>query len=277
MAGFLRYVKKTFFMKMKLLAILFMAFGVAGAQEKFTTYFDFDIDEANDYSLEKLSYWIKNNPDAEVTGIHAFADTTGHPAYNIDLSERRANFVLQQLHNNNITIAGNIELKAFGENLSKTHDAKERKAIIYYSKKQNITAGPPEPQNLYSKISSAKVGDKLKLPNLNFYNYSDVVLPQSEKTLWQLLDVMRAYPELRIEIQGHICCQAAETDEISLKRAQAVYNFLIRGGVDKSRLSYRSFASMHPIYPLPEKNEAERIANRRVEIEILEQAVTGNL
>jgi outer membrane protein OmpA-like peptidoglycan-associated protein len=263
-------------MKLTLLAIFFMAFGVANAQEKFTAYFDFDIDEANHPSVAKLSEWIKNNPDAEVIKIHAYADTIGHATYNIDLSERRANYVLQQLRSNNIAIADDLDVKGLGEYHSASHKPKERKAIIYYRKKEAVSSNP-RPDNFYNKIKNAKVGDKLKLPNLNFYNYSDVVLPQSEKTLWVLLDIMRANPELRIEIQGHICCEVAETDEISLKRAQAIYNFLIRGGIEKSRLSYRSFASTRPIYPLPEKSEAERIANRRVEIEILEQAVTDNL
>jgi outer membrane protein OmpA-like peptidoglycan-associated protein len=276
MAGFLYYLKKTFFMKMKLLAMLLMAFGAANAQEKFTAYFDFDIDEANHPSAVKLSDWIKDNPDAEVIKIHAYADTVGHAAYNVDLSERRANYVLQQLRSSNISFANDLEYKALGESHSVSHLPKERKAIIYYRNKESVSSNP-QPDNLYSTIKNAKVGDKLTLPNLNFYNYSDVVLPQSEKTLWALLDIMRANPELKIEIQGHICCEAAETDEISLKRAQAVYNFLIRGGIDKGRLSYKSFASTRPIYPLPEKSEAERIANRRVEIEILGQAVAENL
>ena len=40
--------------------------------------------------------------------------------------------------------------------------------------------------------------------------------------------------------------------------------------IPKSRLSYQGFGSTQPIFPLPEKNEAERAANRRVEILITE-------
>ena len=80
---------------------------------------------------------------------------------------------------------------------------------------------------------------------------------------------MRDKPLLKIDIQGHICCQKNEENQISLRRAVAIYAFLIRNGIDKSRLSYKSFGSSKPIYPLPEKTEAEKVANRRVEIEII--------
>lgn len=85
---------------------------------------------------------------------------------------------------------------------------------------------------------------------------------------------MNKYPKLKIDIQGHICCQSLrEADkivDIAKVRALAVYVFLINNGIKEDRLSYQSFKSTKPIYPIPEKNEEQRIANRRVEIMILE-------
>lgn len=52
-------------------------------------------------------------------------------------------------------------------------------------------------------------------------------------------------------------------------RIKTVFDYLVNNGIDEMRLHYRSFGSTRPIYPLPEKNEQEHIANRRVEIEIL--------
>jgi outer membrane protein OmpA-like peptidoglycan-associated protein len=119
-------------------------------------------------------------------------------------------------------------------------------------------------------VSGAKKGDKLKLKNLNFENNSDVVLPSSRPVLNELLKIMQENPGLKIDIQGHICCEPVDVTYVSRIRALAVYNFLIKNGIDKSRLSYQSFGSSRPIYPLPEKTEEEKTANRRVEIEILE-------
>lgn len=97
-----------------------------------------------------------------------------------------------------------------------------------------------------------------------------MVLPSSRPILGELLKIMQDNPLLKIDIQGHICCQKVEENQISLKRAMAVYNYLVRNGVNKSRLSYQSFGSSRPVHPLPEKSEAEKVANRRVEIEIIE-------
>ena len=87
----------------------------------------------------------------------------------------------------------------------------------------------------------------------------------------ELLQIMSSTPTLKIEIQGHICCKEVEVEDISIKRAKTVYNFLLSNGITESRISYRGFASSRPIHPLPERNEEERVANRRVEILILEK------
>jgi outer membrane protein OmpA-like peptidoglycan-associated protein len=80
---------------------------------------------------------------------------------------------------------------------------------------------------------------------------------------------MQDNPKLKIDIPGHMCCSKDRTN-LSGDRAKSVYNILVKNGIDKSRMTYRGFGSEKPIYPLPEKTEEERVANRRVEIEILE-------
>lgn len=88
----------------------------------------------------------------------------------------------------------------------------------------------------------------------------------------ELLQVLIENPKLKIEIHGHICCQPNEPNElISRARAEAVYYYLIKNGINRDRLQYKSFGSSQPIYPIPEKNDFERDENRRVEILILEK------
>lgn len=120
------------------------------------------------------------------------------------------------------------------------------------------------------KIASAPKGEKLKLENLNFYINTFAVMPESRSKMYELLYVLQKNINLKIEIQGHLCCSPVDKQKLSTQRAKAIYNFLINNDIDKSRLSYKGFGSTHPLYPLPEKSEEERAANRRVEIMIIE-------
>ncbi|MEL1245877.1 OmpA family protein [Flavobacterium sp. DGU11] len=244
----------------------------ANAQEKFTVYFDFDIDEANDPSAMSLSEWISEHKDVEVQKIYGYADSIGNALYNIDLSERRAMYVFEKLKEGNIDVA-NVEEKGLGESEAFSIErAKDRKAVLYFRQKPIIIEKKPEPvvTELAKKITEAVKGDKIAIPRLHFFDNSDLVLPESRPVLYELLAIMKNNPNLRIDIQGHICCQKIETNQISQKRALAVYAFLKNNGIDRMRLSYQSFGSSKPVYPLPEKTEEEKVANRRVEIEIIE-------
>ena len=119
------------------------------------------------------------------------------------------------------------------------------------------------------QIDSAKPGDKLKLENLNFQLNTFAIVNESRGKLYELLLVMQQNPDLVIDIQGHLCCMSIDRTNLSTQRAKAISNFLRINGIDSSRVTYQGFGSSQPIYPLPEKNEEERAANRRVEIEII--------
>ena len=90
---------------------------------------------------------------------------------------------------------------------------------------------------------------------------------------------MQKYPTLKIEIQGHICCQKEDIRKeynveggilLSINRAKAVYNYLVKNGIAPARMTYEGYGGFHKRYPL-EQNRYEREMNRRVEILILEK------
>ena len=62
---------------------------------------------------------------------------------------------------------------------------------------------------------------------------------------------------------------ATDRLDLSTQRAKAINNFLVSNGINEKRLTYKGFGSSDPIFPLPEKDEAQRAANRRVEIMIV--------
>lgn len=257
-------------MKYLLFIMVIVAATTLTAQEKqFSVYFDFDVDTLNSVQAKAFDRWITANRSTAITRLEGYADSTGLDTYNFNLSIRRIAHISTKLVVGEYG-ATSLNLKPFGETRSQTGpNAMNRRVTIYYNNVVTDSAKPAETE-LSKAVASARKGDRLKLPNMNFYNYSDIILPESRPVLNDLLAILKATPKLSIEIQGHICCQVKELDDISLKRAVAVYRFLVNNGIDKGRLSYKSFGSSRPIYRLPEKNEAEKIANRRVEIEILE-------
>jgi outer membrane protein OmpA-like peptidoglycan-associated protein len=257
-------------MKQALLLLLLSFFGNARAQQQFTIYFDFDIAEANGPSGSKLSGWIVENSDAEILKIYGYTDSIGNPAYNIDLSERRAAYAYNELKKAGLKLDA-VEEKGFGESGSFSADgAMDRKVVVYYIKPAPIEGNrEPVADELKKNINNAKKGDKVVLKNLIFYPDSEITMPQSKPVLKELLTIMTDNPKLKIDIQGHMCCSVKDRTNLSGDRAETIYKFLIANGIDKTRITHHGFGTTKAIYPLPEKNEMQREANRRVEIEII--------
>jgi len=128
-------------------------------------------------------------------------------------------------------------------------------------------------------LDSVREGETLRLKNINFYGGRHLFLPQSMPALNELLQIMKDHPSLVIEIQGHICCLWGERDGmdfdtnepyLSRNRARAVYEYLAAGGIDRKRMSYVGFAGKKP-FVYPERSEADKTLNRRVEIRIVKK------
>jgi outer membrane protein OmpA-like peptidoglycan-associated protein len=242
--------------------LLFLLFSlVSFSQSKFTVYFETNSFRLTESEQLKLDQFLSNKA-IEITNVIGYCDYRSTNSYNYELSVNRAKFIKEYIESNSYN--KNIIVEAKGENFKKNENlALNRKVEIIFKE-----------IDLIEQIKKLRKGDKLIINNLNFYNNSGNVLPESKAVLEQLLNVMKSIPKLKIEIQGHICCQSLdaseETEDIALVRALAVYSYLFYGGIDKNRLTYKSFKSSKPIFPIPEKNEDERNANRRVEIMILD-------
>lgn len=269
-----------------LLVFLFFPFLLA-AQEQFPVYFDFDKDEASAASQEQLSRWLTSHKGAKVFRIYGYADSVGSPGYNIKLSERRAAFVEKALTGGGFILPVGAEVAGFGETVvfSENHSTDRLVMIHYYDKpappvspEVEVSAAVPVAQNtpvaipaaptLTARVIQAKTGDRLRLPNMNFFNGMDIMVPESEPVLEELAEILQNNPSLKITIEGHICCDRLESDKLSIRRARAVYKYLITKGISRKRLDYRGYAGTSPIHFIPEKNDQEKAENRRVEIHI---------
>lgn len=291
---------------LSLLACLFFTFGIS-AQEQFSVYFDSNKSELKKSESDKLQNWIATHKADKIVAINGYTDEDGTTGFNDTLARKRVNFIFGAI-NGKVEIREDFKTRSFGEqhNLSK-NKAENRKVTIYYifakdlPRENEILGIKPEPAkpveipkkeidypkhivlenpdgskmeydldvNFMKQIGAASVGEKLKIDNLNFVINTFAVVPDSRRKLYELLIVMEMNPKLRIEIQGHLCCMAVDRQDLSTQRAKAVSQFLIKNGIAKDRLSYKGFGSAQPIFPIPEKDEPQRAANRRVEIAIL--------
>ncbi len=268
------------------------------AQDEFKIFFN-----SNDYQTTKaentrLNQWILNNKTSKILSISGYCDEDGSVVYNDSLAKKRVDFVYN-LIKNSVKIRDDFKTINFGKNHQQSAiKAENRRVVIYYLTKENLTketeliklaTSPadttsvipktknelPENATLEQKIEHTKIGETIVLKNINFHLNTFAIVNDSRKNLYELFDVMHRNPKLRIEIQGHVCCNPNPDDKHSLKlsteRAKAIKLFLLAYGIESYRVTFKGFGSSKPIFTIPEQNETERAENRRVEILIVEK------
>jgi outer membrane protein OmpA-like peptidoglycan-associated protein len=108
---------------------------------------------------------------------------------------------------------------------------------------------------------------------ISFATGSDEILPNSEPILIEIADALLRNPGLElVEIQGHADNRGdfQVNMQLSQKRAEVVRQWLIRYGVEPTRLISKGYGSMHPI--VPNITEYNRARNRRVQLKIVRRA-----
>lgn len=122
-------------------------------------------------------------------------------------------------------------------------------------------------------INNINVGDHIELENIYFEPGLAVFLSISYDALDVLLAFLKNNPSVKIEIQGHVNGPGIPPDinysnNLGLRRARAVFDFLIARKIDKERLSCKGYGNTRMIYP-EARSEAQMARNRRVEIVII--------
>lgn len=259
-------------MKTKI-SLLFLLFTLSNvAQGKLDIYFDFDKYDLNENAIKKINSWIAQGKNYQVTKLYGFCDSKGTNLYNDTLALQRVNEVYNFLKESEIEVLNEIEIRGFGEDFeqSKIQGENRRVTLIFSEKEVTKIVESPE-KKLSQQIKESKKGDLIKLNNIYFFNNSATVVSKSEPTLYELLCAMQENPNLKIEIQGHICCKLpTQVDLISSARAKAVYNYLLRNKIARTRMTYKGYGVSRPIHKIPEENSLQEDENRRVEILILE-------
>lgn len=273
---------------------------LATAQEQFSVYFDSNRHELKKSELQRLEAWMAENKTSKILAINGYADEDGTVGLNDTLSQRRVTYVYN-LVKGQVKTRSDFKIHSFGKlHKQSPNKAENRKAVIYYlpekelhrenevlglepvmeevkyptrmvltnpnGTKQEIILDPV----FMKQVGQAKAGEKLKIENLNFFENTFAIVPESRPKLYELLEVMRLHKNLKIKLLGHICCMNGDPRKLSYQRAKAVMMFLTQNGIEKSRVTFDGLGTTEPINPIPEKNEEERAENRRVEVLVIE-------
>jgi outer membrane protein OmpA-like peptidoglycan-associated protein len=118
-------------------------------------------------------------------------------------------------------------------------------------------------------FSKLKPGDKLVLDNLHFNNDESELLPESFRTLGEVLAYLNTNKHVVVEISGHTSSLGGLEHNVKLsqRRALAVKEFLTLNGVNGERISTVGHGPKYPI--ASDDTEVGQKENRRVEFKLL--------
>lgn len=243
-------------------------------------YFDTDKSEVPETEQVKLLVFLSEieSLDIEKISIFGFCDDRGNQDYNLKLSNDRANNIRSIFSNNEFDESVIINVDGKGEILLKLVQEENIDKIRGLNRKVQIIVKqvfPPKPVVISKPKDAAeilggdiKAGDNIVLDNILFKTGYSYLLPESVKTLDNITKVMIKRNDIYFTIQGHVCCTQNGRDAIdrktkkrnlSVARAQYIYDYMAKKGVDKKRMKY---VGMRRKFPLG----GEAKYDRRVEI-----------
>jgi outer membrane protein OmpA-like peptidoglycan-associated protein len=108
-------------------------------------------------------------------------------------------------------------------------------------------------------------GETVVLRGVNFEFNKATLTKYSERILWKAYNAMVANPDVSVVITGHTDNVGSEeyNQALSLKRAQAVKNWLVRKGIESSRMRTVGKGENEPV--ASNETEEGRLENRRIE------------
>lgn len=126
-----------------------------------------------------------------------------------------------------------------------------------------------EPIILDVDLEKATEGTTAVLQNI-FFDVDKYDLKEKSVTeLQKILRFLKEDPSLKVEISGHTDNVGSEAYNVQLsgKRAQSVYNYLVENGIDARRLSIKGYGASRPI--ADNGSEEGRQQNRRIEFKLV--------
>lgn len=131
------------------------------------------------------------------------------------------------------------------------------------------TTEDPRPVVIDIYLEKTDAGATAVLNNI-FFDFDKFELKEKSKT--ELNKVVRFLSEnggVRVEIGGHTDSDGSDeyNKQLSLKRAQAVVDYLVSNGIDRKRLIQKGYGASQPLKP--NDSEENKQINRRIEFKVI--------
>ena len=127
---------------------------------------------------------------------------------------------------------------------------------------------PQSRQGVDVDIRGCEIKEEIQLPDVRFETNSDRLLASAQNTLNDAVATLLRNQGIEVEVGGHTDDRgdADYNRGLSERRAKTVRDFLINGGVDADRVTWRGYGEAQPI----DDNEtaAGRLQNRRVVLRV---------
>ncbi len=266
--------------KLFLIGLLFSQLIWSQEELKHEVFFKTDAFEVSEIEHGSLLSFLSEieSLDIEKISNYGFTDDRGSASYNLALSQNRANSIKFIFSNNEFDESVITNVDGMGKILLKVIQEEDVSKIRGLNRKVEIIVTPvfpPKPE-VITKTKTAsetlagdiKIGDYILLDNILFKTSYSYLLPESVKTLEEISKVLLKRKDIYFTIQGHVCCTQNSRDandrktkkrNLSVARAQYIYNYLAKKGVDPKRMKY---VGMRRKFPLG----GEAKYDRRVEI-----------
>lgn len=276
-------------MKRIWLTLIFIALPIAiiSAQvEVHTVYFNRNSSSVVGLNSVTFNSFLANINTQKIDSIsvYGYSDYLGSPSYNMELSQKRAQNVFNQLKTiNNTNLNTILEYKTNIVGLGEIPSLKRFPEGIPSDRKVNIIFHITPPKHSFNNSNEQRyfrpeVGMKFNqsyiLEKVYFVgNKADIIeasLPQLEELYKQIKQLDNDY---KLVINGHICClenDATDDDKafskaLSTARAIRVKEFLVNKGISEKHIEYNGHSFNSPLI-YPELTAEDRQKNRRIEV-----------
>lgn len=209
-------------------------------------------------SVERLGAYLRKYPDTTAV-IEGHTDEVGTDEYNMQLSQRRADSVVDYLVGQSGIDRSRLKAVGYGKTRPMADNSTEE------GKRQNRRIDSIIDCAMDIKEGFKPVPGRITMAGLDmaFDRNRDDIKPRYHDELARVADFLKENPDASATIEGH--SSQAEGIALSRQRAESVVNYLAdKFGIDRGRLSAAGFGNSRRVaYGWSEEGRRE---NRRVNI-----------